>query len=629
MKTAATKTDSPREASGSHADVKPSRAGGIGLAGRTPAMLTIGHAGDAAEREADMLTAKMLAGIRVRPTRHAPPVSRKCAACEEEEKGIVRRKCAACEEEARVRRDSASGGDVHGGQPAPPSVASLMAQPGRALDPATRGFFENRLGVELGGVRVHDSGAADTAARAIGARAFTVGNHVAFARGVYQPQSEAGLRLLGHELVHVAQNRDDGATVRRLCTHDGTPTNCHNWLLPLPPWTAGSIAHQQVAVWAGIPPGTIPRGTKLWPSGIPTTSFTPPGFADLWSNTPAQVEIGEIKSTQTGSGVAAAEATHYMTRHAEWLGRLGSPPLDRQDSLYLGMVGSPKLSFPLNLSSRTGTGLPIGPFAGDPGKVLNVEADAVGAVVYWCTGPGLTNPLWLIAFKNALDALRRRFQALKRQIEQMIDGIVGGVGAAARWMLQQLSDAADWISEHMGTILLVLLAILLVVLIIVFWAEILVLLAAAAAAVTAAAAEIAAVVGLATAAAGILLLLGIAIPEFAPSTRAVASALRPDAADTTVTGASYDPATNAPTSSATATAQLASIADPGARVLAALSPIGDSDTLIDAAMAAARGNVNEARLRAAMRNGVSALSNAGDANGAALMQGRLRDAGIG
>jgi len=33
------------------------------------------------------------------------------------------------------------------------------------------------------------------------------GSQIAFARGAYQPQSEAGLRLLGHELVHVAQSR--------------------------------------------------------------------------------------------------------------------------------------------------------------------------------------------------------------------------------------------------------------------------------------------------------------------------------------------------------------------------------------------------------------------------------------
>jgi hypothetical protein len=627
VKATAAKTDAgPEAAGGRDAGGRPAPRG-AGRAAPHPG-LVIGLASDPAEQEADSLVAQIFAGRSVRASRAAPPVARKCAACDEEAPGIVRRKCAACEEEQKVRREAASRGDSHDGQNAPPSVAALMNHPGRSLDPATRGFFENRLGIGLGSVRIHDGAAAASAARSIGASAFTVGNHVAFGEGAYRPGTKAGMRLLGHELVHVAQNGGEGATVRRACTHDGTPTNCHNWALPLPPWTAGSIAHQQVAVWAGIPPGTIPRGTKFWPSGIPTTSFTPPGFADLWQNNPGAVNIGEIKSTQTGSGVASTEAVHYMARHDQWLGRLPSPPLDRQDSLYLGMVGGPKIALPLNLSSRTGSGTPIGPFAGDPGKVLNVEADALGAVVYWCTGPGLVNPAWLIAFKKALDALRKQFQALKRRIEEIIDGIGEGIGGVAAWVMRRLSDAANWISDNAGTILLVLLAILLVIVIIVFWAEILALLAAAAAAVAAAGAEIAAAIALATSAAAILLLLGIDLPDFRGSTAAVARALRPDAADSAVSGADYERDTSGAPPTATAATQLAGLADPGARLIAALGPLGDPDALVDAAVGAARNGVNEGRLRAAMREGVTSLSEAGDANGAALIGRRLRDAGI-
>jgi hypothetical protein len=166
---------------------------GVGLASPN---LTIGHANDAAEREADTLTDRMFAGARVRPVQSAASVARKCAACEEEPK---------------VHRESAPGADVHGGQSAPPSVANLMAQPGRALDPATRSFFESRLGTGLADVRVHDGGGADAAARAIGARAFTVGQHIAFAQGEFAPHSSTGQRLIGHELVHVAQNNGGAA----------------------------------------------------------------------------------------------------------------------------------------------------------------------------------------------------------------------------------------------------------------------------------------------------------------------------------------------------------------------------------------------------------------------------------
>src|SRR5262249_37885068 len=42
-------------------------------------------------------------------------------------------------------------------------------------------------------------------ARAVGALAYTVGRHVVFAPGLYDPQSARGRRLLAHELTHVIQ----------------------------------------------------------------------------------------------------------------------------------------------------------------------------------------------------------------------------------------------------------------------------------------------------------------------------------------------------------------------------------------------------------------------------------------
>lgn len=59
-----------------------------------------------------------------------------------------------------------------------------------------------RFGHDFANVRIHtDRTAADTA-HAIGARAFTVGRHIAFADGEY---TGGGLRLLAHELAHAVQ----------------------------------------------------------------------------------------------------------------------------------------------------------------------------------------------------------------------------------------------------------------------------------------------------------------------------------------------------------------------------------------------------------------------------------------
>ncbi|MGB7539434.1 MAG: DUF4157 domain-containing protein [Anaerolineales bacterium] len=77
---------------------------------------------------------------------------------------------------------------------------------------AERGLFESRFGSNFSGVRVHTGAQAAETARRLNARAFTVGRDVVFAAGQYTPGTEAGNRLLAHELAHtVQQNRATGA----------------------------------------------------------------------------------------------------------------------------------------------------------------------------------------------------------------------------------------------------------------------------------------------------------------------------------------------------------------------------------------------------------------------------------
>lgn len=67
------------------------------------------------------------------------------------------------------------------------------------------------LGRRFDQVRIHADERAGRAARAIGARAFTAGQHIAFAPGEYAPDTSRGRWLLAHELTHVAQqSRDAG-----------------------------------------------------------------------------------------------------------------------------------------------------------------------------------------------------------------------------------------------------------------------------------------------------------------------------------------------------------------------------------------------------------------------------------
>lgn len=109
---------------------------------------------------------------------------------------------------AVVQRRVASGSSGPIG--APPIVHDVLTSSGRPLDRPTRNFFESRFSHDFGHVRVHADALASESAQAVNALAYTVGSHVVFRTGQFDPNSHAGQRLLAHELTHVLQ-ADTGA----------------------------------------------------------------------------------------------------------------------------------------------------------------------------------------------------------------------------------------------------------------------------------------------------------------------------------------------------------------------------------------------------------------------------------
>ncbi|MBZ9935659.1 DUF4157 domain-containing protein [Mesorhizobium sp. BR1-1-16] len=107
------------------------------------------------------------------------------------------------------------------GEPAPPLVETVLGQSGQALDRQARGFLEPRFGRDFSNVRIHNDQTAHGSAAAIGARAFTSGDHVVFGRGQWRPDTAQGLHLLAHELAHGAgKGTGDRRTVWRKSTLD-------------------------------------------------------------------------------------------------------------------------------------------------------------------------------------------------------------------------------------------------------------------------------------------------------------------------------------------------------------------------------------------------------------------------
>lgn len=127
----------------------------------------------------------------------------------------INRKCDTCDdEEATVQRKPAP--STGAGSQSPSShVRDALSSGGHQLDAETRNFFEPRLGVDLEHVRVHTDSAASRSARAVDAKAYTLGSDLVFGQGEYHPTSESGKTLLAHELAHVAQQDGSPDVVRR------------------------------------------------------------------------------------------------------------------------------------------------------------------------------------------------------------------------------------------------------------------------------------------------------------------------------------------------------------------------------------------------------------------------------
>jgi hypothetical protein len=89
---------------------------------------------------------------------------------------------------------------------------ALVAEPppasgGRALPAPLQRTMGAALGADFSGVSVH----VGERARSLGALAYAQGEQLHFAPGQYDPSSEAGQRLIGHELAHVVQQRQGRA----------------------------------------------------------------------------------------------------------------------------------------------------------------------------------------------------------------------------------------------------------------------------------------------------------------------------------------------------------------------------------------------------------------------------------
>lgn len=163
--------------------------------------LKVGAVNDPLEHEADRVADAVMTDriANVRGIAAEAPVQRACAACSAGE-GT----CPKCDEESHaVQRKALDSPAVRTDVSGP--VGAALASGGAPLTASIRSFMEPRFGRDFSTVRVHAGRAANDAAAALGARAFTIGRNVVFGASEYAPETSAGRRLVAHELAHVVQ----------------------------------------------------------------------------------------------------------------------------------------------------------------------------------------------------------------------------------------------------------------------------------------------------------------------------------------------------------------------------------------------------------------------------------------
>ncbi|HET7499529.1 MAG TPA: DUF4157 domain-containing protein [Kofleriaceae bacterium] len=85
------------------------------------------------------------------------------------------------------------------------AIVAAASSPSSPLPDSLMRRFESSLGSDLSGVRVHTGLASEQAARALEAKAYTVGRDIYFGAGYYEPATSHGQHLLAHEVVHTVQ----------------------------------------------------------------------------------------------------------------------------------------------------------------------------------------------------------------------------------------------------------------------------------------------------------------------------------------------------------------------------------------------------------------------------------------
>ena len=168
--------------------------------------LKVSQPNDVHEQEADRIAEQVMkasspfdAAAQIVPAKDEG-VDRKCAACEMKEEKDEEKQLNISRKPSPLTASKFKASDEITAE-----ISNARSSSSSQLDADTKEFMESSFGHDFGNVRIHSGEMAAKSARSINALAYTVGGHIIFGQGQYQPNMLDGRRLLAHELAHVTQ----------------------------------------------------------------------------------------------------------------------------------------------------------------------------------------------------------------------------------------------------------------------------------------------------------------------------------------------------------------------------------------------------------------------------------------
>jgi outer membrane protein OmpA-like peptidoglycan-associated protein len=240
---------------------------------------------------------------------------------------------------------------------------------GEPLTASVRHDMESKIGQDFSGVRIHKNSVAAESAQAIHARAYTVGDDIAFGPGQYAPQSSTGRQLLAHELTHVTQQRTDPGLKSQ-------PVVQRDLAMSLPVTYGGfdiNMRTREDLLLPGPPPGAS--------SGMSGTIAFEPSTTAPYSNQIKLIQIVRDIDTDTGNParigtMPPARAPHLRTTENVATGVEGDFFIDvLHHNTATGVTAPPGSALPMDYPFGPGGGSQILGYkrSSDPADIKRAE----------------------------------------------------------------------------------------------------------------------------------------------------------------------------------------------------------------------------------------------------------------